>query len=237
LLPPILTGVVNAASEAPAAISPGEIITLFGIGLGASPGQFALDSSGRVPAAVGGSTVLINGQAAPILYASSGQVNAIVPYEAGATGTATIQVVWNGIASQPWGVPLAPSTPGIFTAGSLGIGQAAALNQDNSVNSASSPAARGSVVQFFGTGEGFTSPANVTGGVTGGGNSTTLPVTVTIGGVNAMVTYQGSAPGEVSGVLQVNAVVPAGVTPGAAVPVVISVGGRPSQAAVTLAVR
>jgi uncharacterized protein (TIGR03437 family) len=93
------------------------------------------------------------------------------------------------------------------------------------------------VVQFFGTGEGLTSPANVTGGVTSGSNSTTLPVTITIGGIGAMVTYQGSAPGEVAGVLQVNAVVPAGVTPGAAVPVVIQVGNWKSQSGIAIAVR
>jgi uncharacterized protein (TIGR03437 family) len=94
------------------------------------------------------------------------------------------------------------------------------------------------VVQFFGTGEGFASPANVTGGVTGAsGNSTTLPVTVTIGGVNAVVTYHGSAPDEVSGVLQVNALVPQGVTPGAAVPVVIQVGNQKSQSGIAIAVQ
>jgi len=236
-LPPVVADIVNTASESPGAVSPGEIITVFGIGLGASPGEFTIGASGKLPATIGGTQVLINGQAAPLLYASAAQVNAIVPYEAGTTGTATIQVVWNGIASVTWGLPLAPSAPGVFTVGSLDIGQAAALNQDNSVNSASNPAARGSVVQFFGTGEGFTSPANVTGGVTGSGNSTTLPVTVTIGGVNAMVTYHGSAPGEVSGVLQVNAVVPAGVAPGAVVPVVIQVGNQKSQSGITIAVQ
>jgi uncharacterized protein (TIGR03437 family) len=236
-LPPIIAGVVNAASEAARAISPGEIITLFGIGLGASPSEFTLNASGKVPTTVGGTQVLINGQAAPILYASSGQVNAIVPYEVETSGTAAIQVVWNGIGSAAWGVPLAPSAPGIFAVGSLGIGQAAALNQDNSVNGSSNPAARGSVVQIFATGEGQTSPANVTGGVTGSGNSTTQPVTVSIGGIGATVAYNGSAPDEVSGVLQVNAVVPAGVTPGTAVPVVIQVGSQKSQSGITIAVQ
>jgi len=235
--PPILGSMVNAASETPGAISPGEIVSLFGIGLGPGPSQFALDASGKVPSTLAGTQVLINGQAAPILYASGDQVNAILPYEVGPTGTATIQVVAGGGASQPWGVPLAEAAPGVFAMGSMGVGQAAALNQDNSVNSASNPAARGSVVQFFGTGEGLTSPANVTGGVTSGSNSTTLPVTITIGGIGAMVTYQGSAPGEVAGVLQVNAVVPAGVTPGAAVPVVIQVGNWKSQSGIAIAVR
>ena len=93
------------------------------------------------------------------------------------------------------------------------------------------------MVQIFGTGEGQESPANVTGGVTAGGNSTTLPVAVTIGGVQAAVTYRGSAPGEVSGVFEVDAVVPTGVTPGAAVPVIVAIGGQPSQSGITIAVQ
>jgi len=237
-LPPILGSLVNTASEVPGSVSPGEMISLFGIGLGASPSEFALDASGKAPSTLAATQVLINGQAAPILYASGNQLNAIVPYDVGTSGTATVQVVATGASSQPWGVPVAAAAPGVFAAGSLGVGQAAALNQDNSPNSASNPAARGSVVQFFGTGEGLTSPANVTGGVTqGSGNSTTLPVTVTIGGIGAVVTYQGSAPGEVSGVMQVNAIVPAGVTPGAAAPVVIQVGTQKSQSGVAIAVR
>jgi len=238
LLPPILAGIVNAASEMPGAISPGEIITLFGTGIGPGPAEFALDPSGKVPVNLATTQVLINGTPAPVLYASATQVNAIVPYEVGTTGTATVEVVFNGVESAAWGVPLAPSAPGIFAAGSIGVGQAAALNQDNSVNSASNPAARGSVVQFFATGEGATAPANVTGGVTpNGGNTTALPVKVTIGGIDTAVTYHGSAPGEVAGVLQVDAAVPADVVPGPAVPVVIAVGGRPSQGGITIAVR
>jgi uncharacterized protein (TIGR03437 family) len=237
VLAPVLAGIVNSASETPGPISPGEMITLFGAGIGPAPTGFALDASGKVPVDLANTEVIIDGQAAPILYASATQVNAIVPYDAGTTGTATVQAVCNGFHLGTWTVPLAPAAPGIFTAGSTGVGQAAALNQDGSANSASNPAARGSAIQLFGTGEGQTSPANVTGGVTGSGNSTTQPVTVTIGGIDAAVTYHGSAPGEVAGVFQVDAVVPAGVTPGPAVPVIISVGGQPSQGGIAIAVR
>jgi len=238
LLPPVPAGIVNTASEMPGAIAPGEAITLYGMGIGPAPTEFMLDASGKVPVNLAGTQVLIDGRTAPVLYASATQVNAIVPYETAISGTATVQVVSSGFQSETWGVPLAPAAPGIFAAGSLGIGQAAALNQDNSPNSAANPAARGQVIQFFGTGEGLTSPQNVTGGVTpSSGNTTTLPVKVTIGGIDAAVSYHGSAPGEAAGVLQVDAMVPSGVTPGAAVPVIITVGGQPSQAGITIAVR
>src|ERR1039458_6005147 len=76
-------------------------------------------------------------------------------------------------------------------------------------------AARASVIQIFGTGQGVTSPPSLTGAVsTGAGNSAVLPVKVTIGGIDATVQYQGAAPGLISGALQVNAFVPPDVTPG-----------------------
>ena len=90
----------------------------------------------------------------------------------------------------------------------------------------------------FATGEGQTSPPGVTGSVTQSNTKIPLlPVTVTIGGVDALVQYAGSAPDSVTGLLQVNATVPQGVAPGSAVPITISVGGVPSQPGVTIAVK
>jgi len=93
----------------------------------------------------------------------------------------------------------------------------AILNLDNAVNAAARPAARGSVVQIFGTGEG-----------------TAQEVGVTIGGVEAQVVYAGSAQ---PGLFQVNAVVPEGAESGAAVPVTLQIGRFRAQAGVTMAVR
>jgi len=63
------------------------------------------------------------------------------------------------------------------------------------------------------------------------------PVSVTIGGQPATVGYQGAAPGLVAGVMQINAQVPASVTPGTAVPVTIGVGGTAGLNTVTMAVK
>jgi hypothetical protein len=112
------------------------------------------------------------------------------------------------------------------------------LNQDNSVNSASKPAARGSIIQIYATGEGQTSPIGVTASVTGTDLKTpVLQVKVSIGGQDAVVQYAGSAGGAVAGLLQVNAVVPQAVSPGAAVPISVSVGGVSSQSGATIAVQ
>ena len=126
----------------------------------------------------------------------------------------------------------------MFTIGGAGLGQAAVLNQDNSVNSASNPAPRGSVIQIYATGEGQTSPPGVTGSVIVTDlKQPVLPVTVSVGNQNAVVQYAGSSGDAVAGLLQVNAVVPQGVTPGTVVPIVVSVGGVPAQSGVTIAVQ
>ena len=56
--------------------------------------------------------------------------------------------------SDIWEVPLAPSSPGIFTLDTTGVGRAAALNGGNSVNDPSNPVLRGTIVQIYATGEG-----------------------------------------------------------------------------------
>jgi uncharacterized protein (TIGR03437 family) len=234
--PPMTAAIVNGASLAPMAIAPGEIVTLFGSGIGAAVSGLALAANGTVSTTLDGTQILINGINAPLVYASPSQVNAVVPYEVGSSGIANIQIQLNGVQSAPWGIPIASASPAVFTVGAGGVGQGAALNQDNSVNGASNPAARGSVIQIYATGGGLTSPAGSTGSVTKVAAQLALPVTVAVGGVNAQVLYAGSAPGEVEGVVQVNVVVPANVTPGAALPLLVTVGGVLSQAGVTVAV-
>jgi uncharacterized protein (TIGR03437 family) len=129
-----------------------------------------------------------------------------------------------------------PSHPAIFTLDGSGAGQAIMVNQDGSINSAQTPAPARSVVVFYATGVGQFSPAGVDGSVVSADNLPTpvLPVSVKIGGVDAKVLYAGAAPGDVEGVVQINVQVPN--TPGAAVPVILTVGSTSSQT-VTMAVR
>ena len=62
-------------------VAPGEIVSVFGVGLG--PDQPALaqpSSSGLVSTRLGGTQVLFDGVAAPLLYVGPNQINAVVPY-------------------------------------------------------------------------------------------------------------------------------------------------------------
>jgi uncharacterized protein (TIGR03437 family) len=132
---------------------------------------------------------------------------------------------------------LTDASPAIFTAFG-GSGQAAVLNQDNSANGSSNPAVVGSVLQIFMTGAGQTQPAGVDGQLAG--STAMLPlgqVTANIGGVDAPVHYAGSAFGLVSGVTQVNVVVPQGAPTGSGVPIVVMVGATPSPAGITVAIQ
>jgi len=237
--PPLIGALVNAASQAQGSVAPGEIVTIYGFGVG-PPYVSALwfNANGSVGTSDSGTQILFDGQPAPLIYASRDQTNAIVPYEVANKTYTTVEVVYNGIVSAAWGVPVAAAAPAIFTDKGTGVGQAAVLNQDNSVNSPANPALRGTVVQIFATGAGQTSPQGVTGSVTQSNlNKPVLPVYVTIGGVNAPLAYAGSAPDAVAGLLQVNAVVPQTVSPGPAVQISITVGDLVSPTGVTIAVQ
>ena len=223
--PPVVT-VVNAASAVGGAVAPGEIVTFFGQNLGPLPAVgFTLDSTGRVATNLGGTEISFDGTPAPLLYANPTQVNAIVPYEIAGKSTTTVSLSWNGMATASMAVPVAAAAPAVFTLNSSGQGQAAVLNSDNSVNSATNRAARGSIVQIFATGAGVTSPAGITGEITSTADQQpVLPVHVTIGAVDAQVVYAAAAPDAVSGLFQINAVVPTGTGSGPAVPLQITVG-------------
>jgi uncharacterized protein (TIGR03437 family) len=234
---PGLTKVVNAASYAEGGISPGEVVTLFGVNLGPPDlARLVLDSSGSVANQVAGVQVLFNGVAAPLIYASATQVAAVAPYDLDGQSTAAVKVTVNGQASNSLTVPVVPAAPGIFTADASGSGGGAILNGDLSLNTATHGAAAGEIVAVYMTGEGQTNPAGVNGKVTGAPPTPRLPVTATIDGQSADVTFYGEAPGIVSGVMQVNVQVPATARSGN-LPLVITVGGVSSQSGVTVSVR
>ncbi|MGA3023828.1 MAG: hypothetical protein ABSF98_03555 [Bryobacteraceae bacterium] len=235
---PVMATVASAADHTSGGLSPGEIAMVLGMGIGPAPTNIQIDASGKVATSLNGTQVLINSVPAPLLYADGNLINFIVPYEIPTGEFATVQVIANGQQAAIWGVPAVPAAPGIFTLTETGLGQAAVLNTDNSVNGAANPAARGGAIQIFATGEGQTTPAGITGEITQMDlKKPVLPVQVMIGGIKAQLNYSGSAPDAVAGLLQVNAVVPANVTPGPAVPIVLIVGGVKSPDGVTIAVQ
>jgi uncharacterized protein (TIGR03437 family) len=237
LLPvPGIAAVVSAASFTSSAIAPGELITIFGASIGPSaPVGLALES-GKVATSLGGLAVSFDGNLAPLLYAAAGQIDAVVPFAVAGKSTTLMQVSAPGGATFSATLPVSAAAPAIFVIGASG--QGAILNGDLSVNSPAHPAARGSSITIYATGAGLLSPPVADGTIV---SATNLPlsvasISVTIGGQPATVGYQGAAPGLVAGVMQIDAQVPAGVTPGAAVPVTMSVAGTSGLNRVTMAV-
>jgi uncharacterized protein (TIGR03437 family) len=232
------TAVVNGASNQLGAISPGEVVVIYGSGIGPSNlTTYTLGSNGLVPANTGGTSVYFNGSPAPVLYASANQVAAVVPY--GLTGSlAQMFVQYQSATTGLVNLSLASMTPAIFTLNGGGTGQAAAINNsDGSINGGAHPAKIGDFLQFYVTGVGPTNPPGADGSI----NAQPLPqpqaaVTATIGGKPASVNFAGGAAGSVAGVFQVNVQVPSGITVGSAVPVVITLGTSSTQNGVTIAV-
>jgi uncharacterized protein (TIGR03437 family) len=154
-------------------------------------------------------------------------VNVQIPYEVDGQQQASVSLSYREAASPAQAIPIAASAPRLYP----GI-----FNQDGSLNSPDHPAAAGSIVILFATGQGVTRPQSVTGKVAeipypGPAG----PVRALIGGQDAEIAFAGLAP-DTAGVIQVNVIVPAGIAANTA-EVSLIVKGIPSQKGVTLAVR
>ncbi|MGA2131084.1 MAG: hypothetical protein ABSH50_02115 [Bryobacteraceae bacterium] len=210
-----LACVANAASYDSAGISGGEIVSLFGQGIGPANGtQPQVDPSTGVPNQLAGVQVTFNGIPGPLLYVQGAQINAIAPWALQAGETVKVCVVYNGTPTNCLPRPVVNQHPGVFTLDGV---FAAALNQDGSFNSASNPAQIGDIVSIFATGLGPITPPQPDGTFVGLPLPTNvlpdyvywLEDTFFIGTIaeGTTVSYGGPAPFEVAGVSQVNFVV------------------------------
>lgn len=219
--------VTNAASLLGGAISPGELVEIYGKQIGPDQTLWAQLHSGTLGTSLGGVEVLFNGVPASLISVQSQRIEAVVPYEL-LLGRfqADVQVVYNGRTSGVFPINIVAATPAVFSLNGSGKGQAAVLNQDGTPNSPNNPAPKGSVISIFCTGLG-----TVTGS-SGDGNFNTSGVSmpagqllVDVGGWPAEVLFAGGAPGEVFGVFQINARVPPQPSSGPNVPVEVLVDG------------
>jgi uncharacterized protein (TIGR03437 family) len=240
---PAIQSVTNTASLRPY-FSPGALITIVGSNL-ASPSQTgSYDDTALYPRTLGNSTVTIGGVAAPLLYVSSNQINAVLPYDPQSRASPEVVVTHFGQASVPHKILIDSTSPAIFTLNQTGTGQGVirqmATDRTFSFNSADNPAGAGSPFEMYCTGVGeWNLPLF---GDVSLGNIVPLQlqaVTVTVGGVPARVLYAGPPGGLLApwGYVQVNAIVPDGVGSGPQ-PLVIKIGPNDSsQQSVTIALK
>jgi uncharacterized protein (TIGR03437 family) len=243
---PQITAVVNSASYQQGTLAPGDIISIFGLGLGPAaltvydPAAPPIPTS--LPATAPSTSVSINGTPAPVLYTSATNLGAIVPYTV-AGASAQLVVTFGGVASQAFTVAVAAADPGIYSLASSGQGQGAILNFDPAtgnyaVNSNAAAAPRGSEVVLYITGAGATTSA---------ADNQLIPLappvtpvqapSVTIGGQGATVLGAQAPMGSAPGLMQINVTVPNGVKPGPALAVIVTIGGIQSQPGLTIAVK
>ena len=230
---------VSAASQREGRIAPGQIVSIYGSGMGPKSGaSFTLDPLTRkVSTNLAGTEVFINGVAAPILYASDSQVNAVVPFELSLTGEVVVQVGSESILTPPIRATMATAVPAIFTMNGSGSGQAVAVNLDGTVCDAANPAAAGSTIIVYFTGGGATSPAGSTGSVTSTLKRLAQTASATVADVPAAVSFAGAAPSFVEGVYQLNLKIDERTPAGTAQPLILTVGNNSSVATATIAVR
>jgi hypothetical protein len=141
----------NAASFLGSAVAPGELMTLFGPGIGPlTPLGLVIGPSGLVETQLGGTQVLFDGVAAPVIYTSKNQISVAVPYSVAGKAITSVQILFQGSVLGQVTVPVAATAPGIFTADQTGAHGGAILNQDTTPNTVSNPAKRGSIVRNAG---------------------------------------------------------------------------------------
>ena len=215
---------VNSASLLPGPVAPGEEVTIFGAALGPESGVAGtLDTAGLLSNLVGGTEVRFDGVPAPVFYAQAGQINAQAPYAIAGSAVTNLEIRYNGRLAGALTLPVAEAAPALFPV---------IANQDGSPNSAGEPAPPNTVITVFGTGEGLTNGANISGKAASPPYpQPRLPVTLVVGGITADILYAGSAPGLI-GAFQINARVPGGFLPGGQSSVQLTVGTATSPPAV-----
>ena len=227
---PTIQTVVNGASFA-AVLSPGMDAEMFGADLADASAKICSAGTGGLPTTCNGVSISVNGKAAPLYFTSPTQINFQIPVDVSGTG-ATIQVTrqtaGQTLQSSPFNATLAPTAPGLFTlVNSSNI--VAAMDSLSNLISPSNPARPGDTVTIYGTGFGATNPVVASGSVS---PATPVPVTAsvtaTVGGKSAVVVFAGLAPGQTAGENLINLTIPDGLGAGN-LPVVVTVGGVPSQ--------
>ncbi len=240
---PVITAFANSATFQPGPLSAGMLFTIIGTDLGPAQAVSGNVVNGRFTTSLSGVRVLFDGIAAPVLYASSTQINAAVPYQLFGRAFTQMTVEYNGVSSTALAPRIADTAPGIFTIDGT---RAAALNQDGTINGPGNgpgnPAQAGTVVVLYTTGEGQTSPGGIDGELVPSNNlkKPLAAVRVRVNGADvpaANIFYAGSAPGLVAGLMQINFRLPANTPANLATPVEVFVGSGQSPAGTTIAVR
>ena len=240
--PVVSSGGVSNAANGLSTVTPGSLVSIYGTNLAAGLAQA---DSIPLSTSLNGVSVTFNGVQAPLLFVSTGQINAQLPWNVlsnGTAGPASVVVTNNGTASAAQTLTVGPFSPGIFAINGIAV----AINPDGSIAApagaipgiATKPAKIGDPggLVILCTGLGAVTPAATNGAASLDAlrTATTTP-TVLIGGKAAQVVFAGLSP-QFVGVNQINVAVPSGTPTGDKVSLQIQLGSFTTDAGVTIAV-
>jgi len=229
-LPQPTSGIANAASASqapPSVVSLGSYVAIYGTLLAGSGNPSA--PSTPLPTTLNGTQISLGGLPMPLLYAASGQLNALVPQGLAPNRSYPLVVTTGTLQSAPVMLSVVELQPGIYTVNTSGSGPGIVANAfTGQLNSSSNPAHVSDFLVIYCTGLGLLQPSNgqmpPADGVAAPLSptfQTAATVTATIGGINAPVSFSGLT-ATFAGLYQVNVQVPAGVSTGSSVPLVIT---------------
>ncbi|MEZ5354755.1 MAG: hypothetical protein R2762_19140 [Bryobacteraceae bacterium] len=221
---PGVAGAANAASGS-AKVAPGGIVSIYGQNLAS---ETLVTSSATWPETLGGTSVTVNGRAAPIWFVSAGQINAQVPVET-PLGMAQVAVTASGVTTAAVSLQVAPAAPGLLACPSCGAGHALAVNPGGALNSTANPAQPGQTIVVYLAGVGPVEGIVRTGEPSPASPlpAATLAHSITLGGQPVSYVYLGLTPTFVA-LAQANLTIP-DLPPGE-YPLVITINGEASNA-------
>ncbi|HUO31225.1 MAG TPA: hypothetical protein VMU80_18520 [Bryobacteraceae bacterium] len=233
---PVVTGVISASAfGAFPDFAPGSWIEIYGSNLAAATQTWgSSDFSGVIgPTTLGGTSVTIAGLPTYVDYVSSGQVNVQVAGGVPA-GSQSLVLTTAAGSSAPFGVTVNATEPGLLAPSNFdvnGTQYVVAIEPDGSyvlppgavAGVTSVRAKAGDTLTMYGVGFGSVTPDIPPGQLVEELNSIALPLTVSIGGVEATLPYYGLAP-SFMGLYQFDVQVP-NVPAGDTVPVTFTLNG------------
>jgi uncharacterized protein (TIGR03437 family) len=209
--------IVNAASnQLLGTITPGEIVSIYGAGMGPTTPVGATPVNGAFPTSLSGVQVLVDGTPIPLLYVSDSQINAEIPSPLNGleNGLADLRVVNNAVALPHFRLGV---TTSVFSAFYSSGAYLAVTNQDGTVNSKTNPAKAGSYISLWATGFGSVPGVVLDGALAASANNYCSTCLVTFSSFSFHVTesvqYAGPSPGLIDGLMQINAMIPTAQSP------------------------